>query len=123
MLFGYGLRRGVAGWGPGGGGFSGRRPGRCPPMGVAAEVLEVFRPRCRSEGAVFDAWARTAERRRSEMSKARAIVSFPSGRRGKWVVLILWIIILAVAGSLAGKLTGAERHDAQSWLAAQAQSA
>src|SRR5258708_6989161 len=81
-----------------------------------------FRPRCRSEGAVFDAWARTAERRRSEMSKARAIVSFPSGRRGKWVVLILWIIILAVAGSLAGKLTGAERNDAQSWLPAQAQS-
>ncbi len=56
------------------------------------------------------------------MSKARAIVSFPSGRRGKWVVLILWIIILAVAGSLAGKLTGAERNDAQSWLPAQAQS-
>jgi hypothetical protein len=59
---------------------------------------------------------RTAERRRTEMSKARAIVSFPSGRRGKWVVLILWILILAVAGSLAGKLTGAEKNDAQSWL-------
>src|SRR5260370_2555480 len=54
------------------------------------------------------------------MSKARAIVSFPSGRRGKWVVLILWIIILAVAGSLAGKLTVAEKNDAQSWLPAQA---
>ena len=56
------------------------------------------------------------------MSKARAIVSFPSGRRGKWVVLVLWIVILAVGGSLAGKLTGAEKNDAQSWLPAQAQS-
>jgi putative drug exporter of the RND superfamily len=56
------------------------------------------------------------------MSKARAIVGFPSGRRGKWVVLVLWIVILAVAGSLAGKLTGAEKNDAQSWLPPQAQS-
>jgi len=56
------------------------------------------------------------------MSKARTIVSFPSGRRGKWVVVVLWIVILAVCGSLAGKLTGAEKNDAQSWLPAQAQS-
>ena len=56
------------------------------------------------------------------MSKARAIISFPGGRRGKWVVLVLWIVILAVGGSLAGKLTGAEKNDAQSWLPAQAQS-
>src|SRR5258708_11531936 len=56
------------------------------------------------------------------MSKARTIVSFPSGRRGKWVVLVLWIVILAVCGSLAGKLTGAEKNDAQSWLPAKAQS-
>jgi RND superfamily putative drug exporter len=56
------------------------------------------------------------------MSKARAIIRFPSGRRGKWVVVVLWIVILAVAGSLAGKLTGAEKNDAQSWLPPQAQS-
>src|SRR5215467_13914100 len=57
-----------------------------------------------------------------EMSKARTIVGFPSGRRGKWVVLVLWIVILAAAGSLAGKLMGAEKNDAQSWLPAQAES-
>jgi RND superfamily putative drug exporter len=56
------------------------------------------------------------------MSKARAIIRFPSGRRGKWVVLVLWIVILFVGGSLAGKLTAAEKNDAQSWLPAQAQS-
>jgi RND superfamily putative drug exporter len=38
------------------------------------------------------------------------------------VVVVLWIVILAVCGSLAGKLTGAEKNDAQSWLPAQAQS-
>src|SRR6266851_3083132 len=56
------------------------------------------------------------------MSKARAIVSVPSGRRTKWVVLVLWIVILAVAGPLAGKLMGAEKNDAQAWLPAKAES-
>ena len=56
------------------------------------------------------------------MSKARAIVSVPSGRRTKWVVLVLWIVILGVAGPLAGKLMGAEHNDAKSWLPAKAES-
>jgi RND superfamily putative drug exporter len=38
------------------------------------------------------------------------------------MVLVVWIVILAAAGSLASKLTGAEKNDAQSWLPAQAQS-
>ena len=56
------------------------------------------------------------------MSKARAIVSVPSGRRTKWVVVVLWIVILGVAGPLAGKLMGAEHNDAKSWLPAKAES-
>ncbi len=56
------------------------------------------------------------------MSKARAIVSIPAGRRTKWAVLVLWIIILAAAGPLAGKLMGAEKNDAQAWLPAKAES-
>ena len=56
------------------------------------------------------------------MRKARAIVSVPSGRRTKWVVLVLWIVILGVAGPLAGKLMGAEHNDAKSWLPAKAES-
>jgi RND superfamily putative drug exporter len=56
------------------------------------------------------------------MSKARAIVSIPSGRRTKWVVLVLWLVILAGAGPLAGKLMGAEKNDAQAWLPAKAES-
>jgi len=55
------------------------------------------------------------------MSRARAIVSVPAGRRTKWAVLVLWIVILAVAGPLAGKLMGAEKNDAQAWLPAKAE--
>src|SRR5690349_24555332 len=56
------------------------------------------------------------------MRRARAIVSIPSGRRTKWLVLLVWVAILAVAGPLAGKLMGAEKNDAQAWLPAQAES-
>jgi RND superfamily putative drug exporter len=56
------------------------------------------------------------------MSKARALMRLPGGRRTKWMVLVFWLIVAAVAGSLSGKLTGAEKNDAQSWLPARAES-
>ena len=42
------------------------------------------------------------------MSGVRRIVSLPSGRWGKWVVLGFWIAVFAVAGPLAGKLNSAQ---------------
>jgi RND superfamily putative drug exporter len=56
------------------------------------------------------------------MSKASAIIRVPSGRRAKWVVLVFWLVIVAVLGPLAGKLTGAEKNDASAWLPAKAES-
>src|ERR1700732_5031916 len=56
------------------------------------------------------------------MSRARAIVAIPSGRRTKWAVLVFWLIVVALLGSLAGKLTGAEKNDASAWLPASAES-
>src|ERR1017187_205517 len=56
------------------------------------------------------------------MSRARAIVAIPSGRRTKWAILVFWLIIVAVAGPLSGKLTGAEKNDASAWLPAAAES-
>ncbi len=56
------------------------------------------------------------------MSRARAIVAIPSGRRTKWAVLVFWLIVVALLGSLAGKLTGAEKNDASAWLPAKAES-
>jgi RND superfamily putative drug exporter len=46
----------------------------------------------------------------------------PSGRRAKWIVLAFWLVILVLAGPLAGKLMGAEKNDASSWLPAKAES-
>jgi RND superfamily putative drug exporter len=56
------------------------------------------------------------------MSKARALLRLPGGRRTKWAVLIFWLIVAALAGPLSGKLTGAEKNNAQSWLPAKAES-
>jgi RND superfamily putative drug exporter len=56
------------------------------------------------------------------MSRARTIITFASGRRAKWGVLVFWLIIVALAGPLSGKLTGAEKNDSSSWLPAKAES-
>jgi RND superfamily putative drug exporter len=56
------------------------------------------------------------------MSRARTIITVASGRRAKWAVVVFWLIIVAVAGPLSGKLTGAEKNDSSSWLPAKAES-
>ncbi len=55
------------------------------------------------------------------MSKASAIIRLPAGRRTKWAVLVFWLIVVAVLGPLAGKLTSAEKNDASAWLPAAAE--
>ena len=56
------------------------------------------------------------------MSRARTLIGVASGRRAKWAVVVFWLIIVAVAGPLSGKLTGAEKNDSSSWLPAKAES-
>jgi putative drug exporter of the RND superfamily len=56
------------------------------------------------------------------VGKLRVIAGFPAGRRTKWAVLVFWLIVVAVAGPLAGKLTGAEKNDSAAWLPAKAES-
>ena len=56
------------------------------------------------------------------MSRARAIITFASGRRAKWGVVVFWLVVVALAGPLSGKLTGAEKNDSSSWLPAKAES-
>ncbi|MGC0417238.1 MMPL family transporter [Embleya sp. AB8] len=44
------------------------------------------------------------------------------GRRAKWVILVLWILVLVGAGPGASKLMGAEKNDASAWLPGNAES-
>ncbi|MGI8648706.1 MAG: hypothetical protein DLM55_02860 [Acidimicrobiales bacterium] len=53
---------------------------------------------------------------------AHKLVSLPSGRRAKWVILAFWLILIAVAAPLAGSLTDAQQNDAKNWLPGNAES-
>ena len=52
----------------------------------------------------------------------RQIAGKLTGRRIKWFVLAFWIVMLLVLGNYAGKLSGAEKNDAKSWLPGSAES-
>ena len=43
------------------------------------------------------------------------------GRWTKWIVLGLWVVVLAIAGPLAGKLTGVQKNDNSAWLPGNAE--
>ncbi|HEY9482206.1 MAG TPA: MMPL family transporter [Micromonosporaceae bacterium] len=50
------------------------------------------------------------------------VVTILTGRRFKYLVVLFWVLLVAVAGPLAGKLAGAEKNDAKSWLPGSAES-
>ncbi|MFJ4203063.1 MMPL family transporter [Streptomyces sviceus] len=56
------------------------------------------------------------------MTGNRGIARFVCGRRAKWVVLALWLVVLFLTAPLASKLTDAQDNDAASWLPGSAES-
>jgi putative drug exporter of the RND superfamily len=52
----------------------------------------------------------------------RSFAGALTGRRIKYVVILFWLVVVAVAGPLAGKLTDVEKNDAKSWLPGSAES-
>src|SRR5215207_3987544 len=56
------------------------------------------------------------------MSGVRRLAALPCGRWTKWMVLVFWIAVFAVAGPLAGKLNSAQQNDSSAWLPANAES-
>jgi len=60
--------------------------------------------------------------RRSEVFMTGKVVTILTGRRIKYLVVLFWVLLVAVAGPFAGKLSGAEKNDAKSWLPGSAES-
>ncbi|MFC9846839.1 MMPL family transporter [Streptomyces sp. NPDC060223] len=52
----------------------------------------------------------------------RKLLSWPGGRRAKWLVVLGWIGLLIVLQPLAGKLGQVESNDAAAWLPGNAES-
>ncbi len=65
---------------------------------------------------------RRARRGLSGSVLPRGLVGCVCGRRGKWLIVALWLVLLVVAAPLASKLTGAQDNDAASWLPGSAES-
>ncbi|HEY7486076.1 MAG TPA: MMPL family transporter [Streptosporangiaceae bacterium] len=53
---------------------------------------------------------------------ANRVARLPCGHWSKWIVLALWVVIVVIAGPLAGKLNSAQKNDASSWLPKNAES-
>src|SRR5688572_4543756 len=56
------------------------------------------------------------------MRDNRGVGHLVCGRRAKWVVLGLWLVVLFVTAPFATKLTDAQDNDAASWLPGSAES-
>jgi RND superfamily putative drug exporter len=56
------------------------------------------------------------------MTGKQGIGHLVCGRRAKWLVLALWVVVLFVAAPFAMKLTDAQDNDAASWLPGSAES-
>jgi RND superfamily putative drug exporter len=52
----------------------------------------------------------------------RKVISLPSGRAAKWVIVAVWIALLVPALMLAGKLGDVEQNDNSAWLPGNAES-
>jgi putative drug exporter of the RND superfamily len=50
------------------------------------------------------------------------LARLPGHRFGKWIVLVLWLAVLAVFGPLAGQLSSVENNEQASWLPSDAES-
>src|SRR3954470_12607721 len=49
-------------------------------------------------------------------------MTFPAGRRLKWVVLLVWLVLLGAIGPLAGKFENAQKNETSSFLPGDAES-
>jgi len=56
------------------------------------------------------------------MSKLGKIAEIPAGSWTKWIVVGVWVVVLAIMYPLSTKLMGAEKNDLKYWLPASAES-
>ncbi|GAA3775539.1 MMPL family transporter [Streptomyces phyllanthi] len=54
--------------------------------------------------------------------RGKGVAYLVCGRRAKWLVLVLWVVVLFLTAPLALKLSDAQDNDAQSWLPGSAES-
>ncbi len=51
-----------------------------------------------------------------------SVANLVTRRRIKYLIIVFWLVVVALAGPLAGKLAGVEKNEAKSWLPGSAES-
>ncbi|MBT2398925.1 MMPL family transporter [Streptomyces sp. ISL-100] len=69
-----------------------------------------------------DAKERQEPRRPSRRPSREGVARLVCGRRSKWAVVALWLVVMMLAFPLASKLTDAQDNQASSWLPGKAES-
>jgi len=50
------------------------------------------------------------------------LITLPAGRRGKWAVVVFWLLLVGAVSPFAAKLTSVQKNDASSYLPGKAES-
>jgi hypothetical protein len=83
--------------------------------GTVAASLNGFKPLAATRQdtiyLVYRFWAGRTVRGGAGYDRVRRMGYLPAGKRSKWLVLVFWLVLVAVAGPLSGKLTGAEKNN------------
>src|SRR5688572_19635885 len=61
-------------------------------------------------------------RRAVDFRRMSRVFSVATGRRTKWMVVVVWVIVAAIAGSFAGKFEEGQENEQSSFLPGNAES-
>ena len=56
------------------------------------------------------------------LSPFRRVLTAPAHRRAKWLVLVLWLVVIALAAPFGGKIWGIANNETVAWLPKDAES-
>lgn len=69
-----------------------------------------------------DGEPRPGPTRKAGTATAHRYATLVAGQRSKWIVLVFWLLLIAVGGSMAAKIGDVQNNDPATWLPADAQS-
>ena len=58
----------------------------------------------------------------TKAGRSSRYIALITGKRSRWVVLVFWLLLLFIGGTLGSKIGSVQNDEAQTWLPANAQS-
>lgn len=67
-------------------------------------------------------WDNASGRQNRVRGPISKVIGLIAGRKTKWLIIVFWVIIMAIAGQFASKLNSVQSNDASTWLPGKAES-